>query len=324
MIDAAVSERHMWDHIGPVLRALEPSERGVCYLRDQRTHPLEPEIGELMEVRHGIRDRKQTDTPLLCASWGDAQPEKRRLVVMMEHGHGARYGDGPLSIGYVGGHGRERVCLFLDPNDHARGLHAERYPQTPGVVIGQPMLDDVVREPDERTVVLTGHWSNGLSPAAQSAWPAFWDQPEVFRHALALMRADGWTVLGHAHPRAWVKAPNFGQAWERFGVEPLADFAEVLRRATVLVADNTSASFLTAAVGVRQVFLDGPDYSIGYRRGYWPRFALPLDAISSPAELADAVRTATVPDVREVVPWVGGAAARAVDAIREHVLRRQV
>ncbi len=99
------------------------------------------------------------------------------------------------------------------------------------------------------------------------------------------------------------------------------DFAQVLREAEVLVADNTSAQCLSAALGVRQVLLDCPWYARARERRLWPRWAMDLGVeVSCAKQIPDAVRRSYVPDVSAVVPHLGVAAERAAEAIRRHVL----
>lgn len=324
MIDCCVLQATHLDHVGPVLRALDPAERGVLYLPDAAMADVSV---DWMEVRHEMPDRR-IRRPTLCAQWGAAQYCKPnatgrgvgRPIVLMEHGQGNHYGDGALSVGYVGGLGREGVVTFLDPNDHARSLHADRYPQVPGEVIGQPMLDAFTAGPrDTGIVVFAGHWHNQANnPAQHSAYGHYWDG---MRAVVDELRVDGWEVRGSGHPRGRTKPPGFAHQWERLGVEPMWDFAQVLREAEVLVADNTSAQCLSAALGVRQVLLDCPWYAKARERRLWPRWAMDLGVeVSCAEQIPGAVRRSYIPDVSEVVPWVGGAGARAAEAIRRWVL----
>lgn len=312
MIDVVASEPHYWEMLRPVVAALAPSERGTLYAPNLDVQT------DLCDVQDRPPD-KRSQTPLLACSWGDAQRGKHRPVVLLEHGQGSSYGDGALSVGYVGGLGRDHISLFLDPNDHARQLHAERYPNTPGAVVGQPYLDTFAVGPrDTGVVVFAGHWDSTVNDAQRSAYPHYWDG---MRAVVDELRADDWEVRGSGHPRGRTKPPNFGHHWERLGVEPMWDFAQVLREAEVLVADNTSAQCLSAALGVRQVLLDCPWYARARERRWWPRWAVDLGVeVSEAAQIPDAVRRSYVPDVSSVVPWVGGDGARAAEAIRRWVL----
>lgn len=315
MIDVSCSDATYWPHLRPIVAAVAPSERGTLYLPDQRAQGIDT---DLLDVVRGA-PHKRSDRPLLCASWGDAQRGSRRPVVLCEHGMGSRYGDGPLSVGYVGGYGRDHVALFLDPHPTARAVHADRYPDTPGAVIGHPILDaHTPRQRTGRLVVLTGHWDSTVHPAQRSAWPHHWPR---LRPVLDELAGDGWQVVGSGHPRGRHKPPNFAHHWERLGLDTMWDFGQVLTEADVVVSDNTSAGPLSAALGVRQVVLSAPWYAEAARRRLWPRWALDVgEEAAEPEQIAAAVRHAYVPDVSAIVPWVGGAAVRAVEAIRRHVL----
>jgi len=307
MIDLVATEPHYAAHLLPVAEALG-SDLGTFHLPG-------PKVAALVDYPNrstNIPDR-HTARPLLAADYGTIQQHRYRPVVLAEHGAGQQYRS--PNPAYAGGLNRDHVALFLCPNEHVAAANRRTYPGTPSVTVGVPLLDaHAYRVRTGSTVVLTWHWDNTMWPESRSAFDHY---KGGLGDVVGELRADGWTVLGHAHPRAWAKPPSVGGWYEAWGVEPVFEFGEVLRRADVLVCDQSSAAFLSAAVGVRQVVLDAPWYAGGYAAGLFPRFSVPLGVrVSGPGGVRDAVGGAWCPDVSEVVPWVGGCGGRAAAAIR--------
>jgi CDP-glycerol glycerophosphotransferase (TagB/SpsB family) len=147
---------------------------------------------------------------------------------------------------------------------------------------------------------------SGLTcPEAHTAWEHYRQQmPDI----VADLRARGWTVLGHGHPRLWRK---IGPWWRKLGVEAVQSFDEILARADVLCFDNTSAGPEFASTGRPVVFVNSPDWRRdvwhGGRFWDWPRGQISVDGA---AGLADAVDMAWADH-----PSVAAARQRMVDQI---------
>lgn len=182
-----------------------------------------------------------------------------RPYVYVEHGSGQSYVDVDHPA-YSGGHGHEGCILFVCPNNAVRDRWKARY-DTPAVVVGSPRLDPYHGgyEPPERTVAITFHWDCRITPETRSAWPHYQDQIYTVVQA---WRSQGWTVLGHAHPRI---AYTIRKTWERLQV-PWTD--DPLRDASVLAADNTSliADFLSCGRPV--IALNAPWYRRDIHHGH--------------------------------------------------------
>lgn len=313
MIDGFCSAEHYHAHLQPIWDALSPEERGTFYVLGRTLTHLYDKPGYTV----GRPDPK-VNRPVMVASYGDLQAAWQRPIVYLEHGVGQQY---PRSNpAYAGGPGRERVVLMLCPNDHTTEANQAAHPDIPSVTIGTPWLDKhTPRERTGRTVAFSWHWRNRMWPASDSAFDHY---KSGLRDAVGELRSDGWEVIGTAHPRAWHKPPAVAATYEALGVEMVHDLAEVVERADVLCADNTSAMPLSAALGVRQVVLDCPAYGVGYTEALWPRFALDLGVVAREAsEIPVAVEASYVPDVSEVVPYTDGrCAARAVEALRRYML----
>ena len=317
MIDAYASAPHYAAHLRPVFDALPASHRGTFYT-------------DRPPNRGG---------PIMVASIGCYQATSRRPVVLFEHGHGQTYAD--PNPAYAGGTGRERVVLFLNPNDHTSEANRSAYPGIPSVTCGIPYVDAWAHHKPTggKVVAFSWHWRNRSARpvgAGDSAWPHYRD---TFPAQIDRLRSDGWTILGTAHPRAMRRMQTDTNAsvdlrnwYGTLGVEVVDDLADVLNRASVFVADTTSASWLAAAAGLGVVLLDSPAYQRAYDLRLWPRFDPKANAIGlrvrDPNVLASAVaHTHTILPHRDigaaldlVVPHRDGtAAARAAAAIVEHV-----
>jgi hypothetical protein len=252
----------------------------------------------------------------LVASYGDlveAQRQKARRIVLMQHGIGQSYSD--QNPHYPGGKGNDAVGLFLAPNEHAAGRWRAAYPRARVEVVGSPRLDDLPRrQPGPQTVAVSFHWDAYHHPESRSAF-------DYYRSALPEL-AKRFTVIGHGHPRR----RDMARKWGLLGIEFVPDFDDVCRRADVYVADNTSTLYEFAATGRNVVVLNAPFYrrEINHGLRFWDAAHVGIN-VHHPDQLALAVDYAlTTSDVasREdaldiVYAYRSGGAARAVRAIRE-------
>lgn len=254
----------------------------------------------------------------LTGSYMDVcKARKGRLpIVRMTHGAGQSYGDREPS--YPGGGGlNDAVGLFLAPNDHAGARWQAAYPAARVEVVGDPRLDDLPpRIPDGQvTVAVTFHWR----PGTHEKGNAFGDWSAAMP---ALARQ--FHVIGHGHPRN-DRLPRF---WRTHGIEHVPDFADVCRRADVLLFDNTSAGFEFASTGRPVVVLNRPEYrrdvDFGLRFwsaahvgiNVWPGDDLPA-AVAEALEDAPERRAAREDALSVVYRYRTGAAQRAADAIED-------
>ena len=246
---------------------------------------------------------------------------KRRpsRVILAQHGAGQSYGGDPRSdhvAAYPGGAGNDAVGLFLVPNEHAAQRWRDRYPAAAVSVVGCPKLDTLpAREPGPGPVVaLSFHWGPQFIPEVRSAL-------EWHRSGLRAL-AEQFTVIGHAHPRRH----NPAGLYRRLGIEFVPDFADVCRRADVLVADNTSVLFEFASTGRPVVVMNAPWYRRDVTHGlrFWDASTVGPQA-DQPGELVDAVTRALALDPADAsarndavdlaYAYRTGAAQRAADAI---------
>jgi hypothetical protein len=332
--DAYVSHPHLADHLAPVWRALEDGLRGRFIAAHRSV------VAHLRE-RHGIDAEWAVPHfpggPVLVASYADyTQVYPGRRVAYLEHGAGQTYGDGlDWHPSYSGGTNRQRVASFLTLNPTTAEREQARYPEASVVVVGSPRLDELesrVRQilarvyAEKNTLETTGrypfrpvvacawHWNTRIVPETRTAWPAW-------RHTFADLARNGYTVLGHGHPRIWKEL----RPWcERHGIEPVADSAELLARADVLCFDNSSIGYEAAALGVPVVALNAPWYRRDVHHGlrFWdlvpgPQADVPdmvMDAIATSMSDEWALERARIASLVYPSSTRGNAARLAADA----------
>jgi hypothetical protein len=243
VIDALASAPHYVDHVSAVFGALDESVRG-----DLLTP--KPDRGRLRAYAPNDPTR-----PVLVASFGDLKRAVRlgrTRIAMMEHGSGQSYGGRrPGDHGsYAGGRGRGPSSLFLHPGDHPAERDRRAYPRTRVEVVGSPFLDTLPQRVGEpgRVVAFSFHFNGAVAPETKNAWAWAWP-------SIAALR--GYERLGHAHPRLY---PTVAARYQASGIEPVADFHDVCRRADVYVCDNSSTLFAFAATGRPVVVLNPPWY----------------------------------------------------------------
>lgn len=237
---------------------------------------------------------------------------------------------------YSGGLGLDSVRLFLCPSEAVAWRWREVY-EAPAVVVGCPKLDrwhrNAIATEQARdfgpprtykapTVAMTWHWENGLVSEAQSALKHY---ARALPALVRQMQGRGWQLLGHSHPRSWLRRRGM---WRELGVPATPDLAEVFERADLLVADNTSALYEFASLDRPVVVLNAPWYRRDVHHGlrFWD--LVPGPQVDEPHELVSTIAACLADDApwsevrRDVVAKVyahrdGTAAARAAAAILE-------
>lgn len=289
MIDALAYEPHFVAHLTPVWSALPAHLRGTFFTDPglvDRCASLGVDATPLRLQTGFVRAQANADGPLaMVASYGDQKRGRLRgygHFIRLEHGIGQSYGN---RLGnYAGGSDCDDVDLFLMPNQHSASRWQAAYPQATVEVVGCPKLDELpLRQPGPGPVVaIAFHWACSIAPETM---PAF----HHFRPALAAL-AKRFTLLGHAHPRAMA---TFARQYRRLGIEVVADFDEVCRRADVFIADNTSALYEFATTRRPVVVLNAPFYRRGVHHGlrFWEAADVGVQC-DAPGDLIAAVEQA--------------------------------
>lgn len=308
LVSAFASPRrpHYARHIAPILAALPPEFRG-------RLH------------RGGAGLAKQGGPLLLAAHSDIAHVPPTRPIILVEHGAGQSY-VGVAHGAYAGGRGRDRVGLFLCPNQTVADRNTAAYPGAEVAVVGCPALDvhaGLGPPPTPPLVVLTFHFDTAVGGAPPEMRPAFGHYEAGLPDVVAGLRARGYTVVGHGHPR-WGGAARF---WDRVGIPFAPDWDVLLSRLSVLVVDNSSVGFEAAAVGRGLVWLNAPWYRRDAEHGlrFWSHVGVGVEA-GGPSEVVAAVGAALTPRsatasalAASVFGPIGGASERAAAAIVEWV-----
>ncbi len=269
-VHAYASRPHYLAHLAPVHAALPDHLRG-----------------ELIGPRRGhLRSDAFAGDLVLVASWVDSQRWARRhRVIYLEHGAGQSYGGDRAAANhgsYAGGEGHDHTVLFLCPSETVAGRWRAAY-RAPAVAVGCPRLDDVDRAPEPDLAAITFHWDNPLCAESRTALPHY---ARRLGAVVEDLRARGVRVLGHGHPRA---AGHLKPLWRSLGVDWCDDLDGVLRRAAVLVADNTSAMYEAAALDLPVVALNAPWYRRDVEHGlrFWSH--VPGRQCDGPDDLAELV-----------------------------------
>lgn len=320
MIDFSARETHFVDHLTPIWRALPDGQRGRFWVSETAAGHAR-RLG--LPVTVGIPEK--VPTPIVTASWGDFRLVRShpRPVVLCEHGAGQSY-VGRHHPSYVGGRGREKAALFVVPNEQAAARSRAAYPRIPVAVVGSPRVDHlaatVPTPAGPVTAAVSFHWRCRIVPETDTAF-------DHYRPVLAATRAElaaaGISLVGHAHPRLLREATP---VFEAAGIEVVADFGEVARRASVLAVDNSSVLFEFAALDRPVVVMNSPKYRRKVRHGlrFWDEAGIGL-GVDEPEMLAAAIlaaladppeqQTARRASVERVYPVRGDAAVVATDAI---------
>jgi hypothetical protein len=269
------------------------------------------------------------DNPILTASYGDmkrAQDAGRTRIALMEHGAGQSYGGRNVQHGsYAGGRGRGAVSMFLHPGPHPAARDRAAYPDARVEVVGSPYLDTLPQREGApgRVVAFTFHFNGAICPETKTAYPAFF--PAIVE------LAKSYEIIGTAHPNLWNHGrpgKRIADRYLRYGIEPVEHFAEVSRRADLLIFDNTSAGFAFAATGRPVVVMNAPWYDRRANHGlrFWDAARVGVNC-NDPADLAACVAEAFAdgPDQKAsredalslVYAYRQGASQRAADALMD-------
>lgn len=199
-----------------------------------------------------------------------------RRMVYVEHGAGQRYVEYRNQRAALGYHGAEHpanVVAYISPRQDVADSWGR-----PAFAAGAPICDPYQLFGEPGVVAVTFHFdATAVCPEATSAFAHYTRDLEriIYR-----WRTQGMTVLGHHHPRF----PQLAQRWKAWRI-PVASADEVRRRASILIADNTSFAYEMAYLGRQVVSLNAPWYRRHVEHGmrFWSH--VPGIAVDEPDEL---------------------------------------
>lgn len=283
MIHLYASRQHYYDHMASIWAAIPERLRGEAF-GPRSGNPWATAVPK-RQIPH--------DDYVLVASYVDSRKMARNHVIYVEHGAGQTYDGDERGVGhgsYAGGTGHEHTALFLSPREEIAERWRRRYYGVPAVAVGCPKLDRYVGHlgpaAGDQTVVFSFHWDNPLCPESMSALGHYRRQLPAL---IAELRRGGWRVLGHGHPRAM---GALARVWRELDVPVVAEQEYVFRHASVFVADNTSALYEAAAIGIPVVCLNAPWYRRDIHHGlrFWD--VVPGVQVDRPDDLVAGVERA--------------------------------
>jgi hypothetical protein len=280
-MDAYLTWPHHLNHAAGILRLL-PGVR-LFIGHDQKMIDHARQLG----LDHHLGLPPAQDRPVIVAS-GNELPSVKRAI-LLEHGIGQTYvtddGDPFDHCCWPGGVGRENVVLFVCPNDRVAEANWWRYPNADCAVVGSPHVEQLREHrgyplPEPRVAIST-HWESGPIPELRSSFAHYQDVYEK------LCRSRPEAFVMHGHPRH----QDF-TAWKarEWGVEFVADFADLTQRAWCYVTDNSSTLYEWAALDRPVVSVNAPWYRRQVEHGarFWD-LADVGEQVFDPADLSTAI-----------------------------------
>lgn len=231
----------------------------------EKFHKVDVGYAQVLGV---AREKEIAPGLVVVASRKDARSLKDRPVALLEHGAGQTYGAAERGRDWAVPN--DNVLLFLAPSERVVDRNRDIYPNARCVVVSSPWVEKLAEirngfpwnedvTPD--TLVFTFHYEGSIVPEAGSAFSHFRD---VLTEAKRVW--DG-PIVGTAHPRMMRRIKGW---YEDNGIEIEPNFAKLVRRMKVLVADNTSAIWEACALDVPVVLMNSPNYRTDVEM--WPRF----------------------------------------------------
>ncbi len=330
-IHFAASERHFVDHLVPIWHQLPEEVRGRFHCGLGRKE-CEQALARARTI--GVPDARPGWLPPgaagigVVASVGDlanARKSAPRIrFAYTEHGCGLTYQQpGPS---YIGSGSRDGVDLIIVPSDRAADIQKVGTPHIRIESVGcSPKMDgwapggplrDTIAEEDPPVVAVSWHYdAKNVVMEVRSALP-------YYERILPDLAKGPWQLIGHGHPRYW---GHCRAVYEKYGIEPVKSFEEVLRRASLYVVDNSSTLYEFAATGRPVVAVNCPLYRRDVHHGlrFWEH--IPGLQCDEPEDLPRVVaraledppeaRKAREAAVSEVYPQMDGKSAERAAAL---------
>ena len=229
-----------------------------------------------------VKQRQLRSTPyedvVMVGGYYDIHAAPKNRVIYVEHGAGQAYsGDKRASEHpcYHGGRHPNNVIGYISPRQDV----AESW-SAPGFAAGCPAVEGIVRKPSN-IAVITFHWdARAVCEEARSAANHYHSRLEMMVQHL---QSQGFQFVGHWHPK-----DNRGKRrWLKMGLPVVEDVDEILSKASLLIADNTSLMYEAALCGIPVVALNAPWYRREVEHGlrFWSH--VPGWQIDSPEQFLE-------------------------------------
>jgi hypothetical protein len=297
-LDFLATERQYIDHVMPLWLKLPKDIKGNFY-----TSPLQLEYAQSFYSGVKLKKARPVKPNLtLVASYGDLilSRHNRSRNILIQHGVGQSFNEDE-SGSYIGAEDRRNVVAEIIPGDHQAIKHINTHPAIEAIVTGCPKLDQYHINRDERnkkidkkTIAISFHWDCQVCPEAGSA---FYHYSVALPELIKNLKADGYHVLGHGHPRDWEMLKKF---WSDNGAEPVKNFDEVMERAWLYVNDCSSTLFEWISLGRPVTVLNSPEFrrDVDHGMRFW-EFADMGVQCDNKRQLEEAVRE-SLEDTKEL------------------------
>jgi len=276
-VDFYTAQEHYFDHLINIWNFIPDYYKGKFFIdktsRDRTViNKIRKHAKEMgCKVHEGFE--RNDNNPMVIAGFHNYAKIKKRPLILVNHGAGQSYINekGEIHRAYAGGKNRDSTVLFLNPNYYANALDKKSYPNARCEVIGCPKMDkwhlkflngEIKQRSDPPVVAISFHFDLDIVPETKSAFPHF-------KSALKdLAKAKDYKILGHGHPRMQEK---FKPHYEKYGIEFVENFEEILERADLFIQDHMSCLYEFASTGRPVVVLNAPWYRKDVEHGlrYW-------------------------------------------------------
>lgn len=209
---------------------------------------------------------------LMVASAKDSKWAKGRFIYV-EHGVGQTYAESQ----WYSNHYRPGMLAALVPGPYCAEKTQNANPGVPVIPIGAPHLREIGAR-DRDAIVLAFHWRCSVANESQTAFDEYEKVlPELTKR---------FTVYGHGHPRIMGELIPRYQA---LGITPITQWDLALKKAALVIADNTSFMYEAAALDIPVIALNASTYRKDKKWGlrFWD--AIPGPQIDEPYQLLEAV-----------------------------------
>jgi hypothetical protein len=221
----------------------------------------------------------EPDDLIMIAGFQDITRAEGRKVVYVEHGAGQKYVGLPKGEAhYHGSEHPDNVVAYICPRQEVADSWSR-----PAYAAGSPVCDDfpLLTGNEQPVAAITFHWDCKLLPETRSALDHYvHDLGRIVKQ----LRAQGFLVLGHHHPRD-TRLPKM---WRGLGVQE-ADVRQVRSIADVLIADNTSLAYEMLYLQRSVVTLNAPWYrrEVDHGLRFWDH--IPGYSVKDADELLEAM-----------------------------------